>query len=69
MTEQLTLLLLRIQPRGVSSGFEEDPPMLSNLQPRALPEMKSRVLETFTGRFLSEGFGVSSEFSPHLIEF
>ena len=70
VTEKLTLLLLlRRQSRGVPSRLEEDPPMFTNLQPRAPLEMKSRVLETFTGRFLVEGFGVSSEFPSHLIGF
>ena len=43
----LDFQFLRIQSRGVSSGLEEDPPMLGNLWPRALLEMKSRVPEAF----------------------
>ena len=38
---------LRIHSRDVSSGLEEDHPMLSKLQPRALLEMKSNIPETF----------------------
>ena len=55
-TKLLTLLLLlSMHSRCVSYGLEEDPAMLSNLQPRALLESKSRVLETVLWRFLSEG--------------
>ena len=52
MTERLTLLLLSMRSRCVSYGSEEDPAMLSNLQPRVLLELKSRVLETVLWRFL-----------------
>ena len=56
MTELLTLLLLlSIHSRCVSYDLEEDPAILSNLQPRVLLELKSRVLETVLGRFLSKG--------------
>ena len=56
MTELLTLLLLlSIHSRCVSYDLEEDPAILSNLQPRVLLELKSRVLETVLGRFLLKG--------------
>ena len=54
-TKLLTLLLLlSMHSRCVSYGLEEDPAMLSNLQPRLLLEMMPSISETFTRKLLSE---------------